>query len=491
MLLALCCLTWPALVAAVGVSVKGLLDANKNAVVEGLETGNEIKVGKGPYIWWNGRQKGEPYEATVGDVITFRFNSDNNVWLMGDNETYRACDFSTATMVASQWENNAEGNYAAVGLVNIYRAVLLSEGMLYFSCRRPLNGHCEHCEFGQKMKVRVSKFRPPRPPPSPPPLTCDRATNCVCECCTADKCPDWPAGDFTMLTFRAPSPSGCNEQACREHFPIECPGPGPGRITARYDDSRMCPPPPPCGSPDCACSCCTSDACLAAGDGLFRTAGDEAACSTEECARRFYECPGWPAVQHAGNHNTATKLDVQPCTPPAPSRPYGADDCECLCCGGESDGAAECPALTSRSFMAGSPVECTADACSHRFSVCPAKGTPNAQVHHKFAAAAPGRPPPSPPFPPPPFPPPSPPPSSGDETRAAIIGGVIGGAFGLVCCAVVCVAIAVLIRREKQGKPIFVPITPGVAAPLPSTPGATSYELKEVSSSKGAGRTDA
>ena len=143
---------------------------------------------------------------------------------------------------------------------------------------------------------------------------------------------------------------------CRSHRRAHitarrCPSPGemvapvntnsPGRVSAYFDDSTACAPPPPspCGGDDCRCSCCTAAGCLDASEGTF-TSGDGASCSQAECAERFFQCPD-PASLGTADSNTATVLDATPCVYPPPPPPCGSDDCTCSCCSGDG-----CPALT-------------------------------------------------------------------------------------------------------------------------------------------------
>ena len=115
--------------------------------------------------------------------------------------------------------NNAPSDYYDVGLTNVYQAVVLQPGMLYFSCRRADRGGCDHCEFGQKIKVSVSGAGE-RPPPSPPPSACNLLDNCACSCCDAAVCPGFPASQrvYVQLKFNATSAESCNAAACSSRF---------------------------------------------------------------------------------------------------------------------------------------------------------------------------------------------------------------------------------------------------------------------------------
>ena len=145
---------------------------------------------------------------------------------------------------------------------------------------------------------------------------------------------------------------------CPSEGAMADPANSPGRVVVRFDLSKACPPPPPCGGNDCMCSCCTNDECLDPLEGLFAS-GDGGACSPAECAHRFFECPD-PTSLSAADNNTATVLDVTPCVYPSPPPPCGSADCTCSCCQGDG-----CPALTvaelpNQSFRAG-----LEEACRH------------------------------------------------------------------------------------------------------------------------------
>ena len=255
-------------------SVSGL-DASRTAVHEALNSptapGIEIVVGKGPHLWWNevpshpppGGVKGDAYQALVGDVITFHFNADNNVYLMQTETDYTNCVFGSSTMLGSQNLGCAGADYAAAGLVNQYSAVLKENGTFYFSCQRGGQSLCDHCHFGQKIKVQVSPVPAGgrrHPPSAPPPTGCAEALRCKCDCCNAAECPGWPGSRhvYTHHTFHTGSAAECNAAECAARFD-ECPAPGsmdaptnansPGRIRATLDTSSACSPPPPVPPP--------------------------------------------------------------------------------------------------------------------------------------------------------------------------------------------------------------------------------------------------
>ena len=209
------------------------LDASDQAVAASLASPSqhELVIGHGPYLYWNSVPSQDPpgggdaYSAKVGDVLTFRYNHDNNVYLMatesdGSSPDWDNCEnFGSGILVGSQTMNNAPSDYNDVGLYNVYQAVVKQPGMLYFSCQRGGNARCDHCEFGQEIKVMVSGTGE-RPPPSPPPSACNFLDNCECSCCDAAKCPGFPASQrvYVQLKFNAESAESCNAAACSSRF---------------------------------------------------------------------------------------------------------------------------------------------------------------------------------------------------------------------------------------------------------------------------------
>ena len=212
-------------------SVSGKLDASSEVVRTALASSSnkEVVIGSGPYLYWNRVPSEAPseygtddggYTAVVGDVLTFRYNSDNNVYLMATESDWRGCEnFNSGALVGARTMNNAGLDYYGVGLTNVYQAVVEQEGTLYFSCQRGGQSTCDHCMFGQKIKVRVGGERPPAPPP-PPPLPCNLVENCDCSCCDADTCPGWPASQrvYVHFKFNVDSPASCDAAACSSKF---------------------------------------------------------------------------------------------------------------------------------------------------------------------------------------------------------------------------------------------------------------------------------
>jgi hypothetical protein len=210
------------------------LDASDQGVAEALANSGqqEVVVGQFRYQHWNEVPSrpppggGDAYSATVGDVLTFRYGSDDNVILMasesdGSSPDWESCtNFGRGTQVGGQTMDNAGFDFDVVGLTNVYQAVVLQPGMLYFSCQRGGEATCDHCMFGQKIKVSVSLGRPPASPPPSPPLPCNLVDNCDCSCCDAAVCPGFPASRlvYVHFSFNAESAESCNAAGCSSRF---------------------------------------------------------------------------------------------------------------------------------------------------------------------------------------------------------------------------------------------------------------------------------
>ena len=114
-------------------SVAGKLDASDQAVAASLASPSqhELIIGYGPYLYWNQVPSQDPpgggdaFTAVVGDVITFRYNHDNNVYLMatesdGSSPDWESCtNFGNGAQVGSQLMNNTLSAYYDVGLTNV------------------------------------------------------------------------------------------------------------------------------------------------------------------------------------------------------------------------------------------------------------------------------------------------------------------------------------------------------------------------------------
>ena len=105
----------------------GKLDASDQAVAASLASlsQHELLIGHGPYLYWNQVPSQDPpgggdaFTAVVGDVLTFRYNHDNNVYLMatesnGSSPDWDNCEnFGSGTQVGSRTMNNAPSDFYA------------------------------------------------------------------------------------------------------------------------------------------------------------------------------------------------------------------------------------------------------------------------------------------------------------------------------------------------------------------------------------------
>ena len=147
-----------------------------------------LEIGTQPFFWDAIPQPIASYNVSTGTRLTFKFSNSHNLWLMGSQAEYEACDFSGATELASTDHGGATNQQdIAFGLENLYEATVAGEGTLRFACQVG-----SHCDEGQKVVVHVT----PAPslaalPPSPPPVSgsgsgsgggsCD-------ECCPVGTC---------------------------------------------------------------------------------------------------------------------------------------------------------------------------------------------------------------------------------------------------------------------------------------------------------------
>eukprot|EP00966_Prymnesium_polylepis_P241236 5578864-Prymnesium_polylepis.1 len=95
------------------------------------------------------------YSIETGTVLSFRYNTGHNVWLVPSVAAYDGCDFSGATELSGL----AVGGGQAPYWPNQYQTVATQPGELLIVCAAALGSHCAR---GQKIRVTVS-------PPSPPP----------------------------------------------------------------------------------------------------------------------------------------------------------------------------------------------------------------------------------------------------------------------------------------------------------------------------------
>jgi hypothetical protein len=109
------------------------LDASDQGVAEALANSGQQEVVVGTqYKYWNQVPSrpppggGDTYSASVGDVLTFRYGSDDNVILMatepdGSSPDWESCtNFPQGAQVGRQTLDNAASDYYDVGLRNVY-----------------------------------------------------------------------------------------------------------------------------------------------------------------------------------------------------------------------------------------------------------------------------------------------------------------------------------------------------------------------------------
>ena len=119
--------------------------------------------GDGPYeeFWSKVPSTPSSYTVAAGTVLSFRYTSGHNVWLMPTEQAFNACDFSAAVELASQTYGGGQPPIWP----NDYQAVATTAGDLLIACEAVMASHCGR---GQKIRVTVTEQ-----PPSPPPVNAD------------------------------------------------------------------------------------------------------------------------------------------------------------------------------------------------------------------------------------------------------------------------------------------------------------------------------
>ena len=167
------------------------LDSAAAAVASAAST--VIINGEGPYdeFWSKIPSTPSSYTVAAGTVLSFRYTSGHNVWLMPTEKAFNDCDFSvgishTLWLMPTEKSQSLNAFSAAVELAsqtygggqppiwpNDYQAVATTAGDLLIACQAVMGSHCGR---GQKIRVTVTE-QPPSPPPSKPavfgPLTPD------------------------------------------------------------------------------------------------------------------------------------------------------------------------------------------------------------------------------------------------------------------------------------------------------------------------------
>ena len=126
------------------VTVSPPLNSSSSAVA-GAATA--LTIGTAPQFWSPATIEAT-YSATVGTKLVFRYAAHHNVYIMPSKEAYDDCDFSRATKLAARDHGGGGGGDV---LPNLYQAVAIAAGSLYFACGSP-----NHCESGHKTTVTVS-----------------------------------------------------------------------------------------------------------------------------------------------------------------------------------------------------------------------------------------------------------------------------------------------------------------------------------------------
>ena len=117
-----------------------------------------LEIGTQPFFWDAIPQPIASYNVSTGTRLTFKFSNSHNLWLMGSQAKYDACDFSGATELASTDHGGATNQQdIAFGHENLYEATVAGEGTLRFACQVG-----SHCLSRQKVVVHVT----PAPPVS-------------------------------------------------------------------------------------------------------------------------------------------------------------------------------------------------------------------------------------------------------------------------------------------------------------------------------------
>ena len=138
------------------------LDSAAAAVAGAAST--VIINGEGPYeeFWSKIPSTPSSYTVAAGTVLSFRYTSGHNVWLMPTEQAFNDCDFSAAVELASQTYGGGQPPIWP----NDYQAVATTAGDLLIACEAVMASHCGR---GQKIRVTVTE-QPPSPPPVSPPL---------------------------------------------------------------------------------------------------------------------------------------------------------------------------------------------------------------------------------------------------------------------------------------------------------------------------------
>ena len=299
---------------------------------------------------------------------------------------------------------------------------------------------------------------------SVPTHRCGAPPSCDCACCPSNaSCTSetdffrqtYPAGLFSPTA----AADGCSVQLCAQIF-SEC----VHRVgdTATYAPTSECPPPtpppPPCSFGDgftCTCHCCTEGTCPNFASAhypavIFSNTGSSDGCSVQLCRHKYRgTCP----AAGQGGEVISEFYERAACPPPAPPAPptwpvvcreAGGDDrsgvqaqqaCECRCCADD-----DCTSMPLRRLPASDASACTPTRCAAEISECMIQsgGTrPRVIASLEDMPACPRAPP----------------------TPVPILVLSLGlGIPALVVLVALASCIYCLVRHEKKGTPIFVPL---------------------------------
>lgn len=116
--------------------------------------------------WAAGDVSYSTMSASVGDVISFSYNSYHDVQKMADAAAYAACSGTGATELAGNDVGGGSGT-----LENKYEYTVTSDdlaaGTIYFACSYYPWYSFDHCVEGQKFAVTVTAGATTTPAPTP------------------------------------------------------------------------------------------------------------------------------------------------------------------------------------------------------------------------------------------------------------------------------------------------------------------------------------
>jgi plastocyanin len=109
-------------------------------------------IGASPEYWSAMSSSPTSYTVTTGTVLTFRYSTSHNLYLMGSKAAYDSCDLAASVELAGSnfgGEEAGSGDQPAMP-ANKYEVVMAASGTYYMVCHVP-----GHCSSGQKITVQV------------------------------------------------------------------------------------------------------------------------------------------------------------------------------------------------------------------------------------------------------------------------------------------------------------------------------------------------